>query len=96
MALGTAEVVTKSVFIKKLRTQDTDLNPTSNYLQILPELNDRVVVMKAVAQAANLGREQILVELADWKQDAIDIERPDLAARVDEVIVIAEALPQCY
>lgn len=63
--------------------------------QILPELADRVVAMRAVAYAANLNRAQILEELADRKQDAFDIDRTDLAERVDQLITVAEALPQC-
>lgn len=61
--------------------------------QMIPE--DRVVAMKAIAYAGNLSREQILVELNDRKQDAIDIERTDLEAQVDQLIAVAQALPQC-
>lgn len=67
----------------------------NDYQQFLPNQADRVVVFKAIALAANIGREQILVELADRKQDAEDINRPDLMARVDEMIAIAQLLPQC-
>lgn len=66
-----------------------------DYAQVFPEPADRVVIMKGVAQVANLGREQILAELAVRKQDAIDMGRTDLEARVDAVIVIANDLPQC-
>jgi len=67
----------------------------NDMLQIVPEFNDRVVVLKAMAYVANLSREQILVELADRKQDALDINRTDLAARVDALLMVAQALPQC-
>jgi hypothetical protein len=66
-----------------------------DYAQVFPEPADRVVIMKGVAQVANLGREQILAELAVRKQDAVDIDRADLEARVDAVIAIANDLPQC-
>jgi hypothetical protein len=65
------------------------------YAQVFPEQADKVVIMKGVAQVANLGREQILAELAMRKQDAIDLDRDDLEARVDAVIAIAYDLPQC-
>ncbi len=67
-----------------------------DYQQVFPELANKVMIMKGIAQVANLGREQILDELDERKQDALDGGKTDLAARVDELITIAQALPQCY
>jgi hypothetical protein len=63
--------------------------------QGLPDIADRAKVLQGIAYVANLPREQILVELADRKQDALDIDRTDLAAQVDLIIAIAQLLPQC-
>jgi hypothetical protein len=63
--------------------------------QGLPDIADRAKVLQGVAYVANLSREQILIELAERKQDAIDINRTDLVAQVDQLIAIAQILPQC-
>ena len=63
--------------------------------QGLPDIADRAKVLQGIAYVANLPREQILVELADRKQDALDIDRTDLAAQVDLIVAIAQLLPQC-
>jgi hypothetical protein len=67
----------------------------NDYQAIIPIDADKVMVFRTVAYAAGLGREGLLAELADRRQDALDINRTDLAARVDAVIAIANQLPQC-
>jgi hypothetical protein len=68
----------------------------NDFGQILPEKPDRVNVLKAIAHTASLSRAQILEELIDRKQDALDINRGDIADRVDEMASLATDLPQCY
>jgi hypothetical protein len=67
----------------------------NDYQAVFPDQADRLATMKVVAYTANLSREQILTELNDRRQDAVDIGRTDLADRVDQIIALAQALPQC-
>jgi hypothetical protein len=67
----------------------------NDYVQAIPEMNDQALVFRGVALIAGLGREQILNELEERKQDAILINRTDLAERVDTLINIAQLLPTC-
>jgi hypothetical protein len=67
----------------------------NDYVQAIPEVNDQALVLRGVALIAGLGREQILNELEERKQDAILINRQDLAERVDTLINIAQLLPTC-
>lgn len=68
----------------------------NDYGQIIKDDAEKVVVFKAIANGANIAREQILVELADRRQDAEDMGLTDVVARVDAVIAVAQQLPQCY
>lgn len=61
-------------------------------------LNDdeRLAVMRAVAWQANVGKEQILADLAYQRVEAEEEGRGDLVALIDNVILLADKLPQCY
>jgi hypothetical protein len=67
----------------------------NDYQAVFPLDADKVTILKAIAYTGGLGREGILEQLNIRKQDAINIERTDLEARVDAVITIAQQLPQC-
>lgn len=60
-----------------------------------PVLDNRVVVMGALAKLGNLGRDVILAELAARRVDAELLNRADLVAELDDIIEVANALPQC-
>lgn len=68
----------------------------NDYQVLVKEDADKILVFAAVAMAANLSREQIQAELAERRQDAIDMGLTDLVPRIDAVIAIANQLPQCY
>lgn len=68
----------------------------NDYQVLVKEDADKILVFAAAAMAANLSREQIQVELAERRQDAIDMGLTDLVPRIDAVIAIANQLPQCY
>jgi hypothetical protein len=68
----------------------------NDYGQIIKDDFEKVVVFKAIARGANIAREQILVELAERKQDALDMGMNDAASRTEAVIAVAQQLPQCY
>lgn len=66
------------------------------YEQALADIDERLVAFRGLMYVAQIGKQDVLNQLAYRREEAVDKDDPELIARVDAVINLAQLLPDCY